>query len=98
MAKRVDDKKRLTRAEIRWSKKARCWYLPINSKRALEFDADLLKRAALRKAIGVLQSIVAQGRAVGFSLRICRKDGAYQKGSAGERTIPKSADPRKSKC
>lgn len=93
----------LTRCEIRWDglgawcllqfaepgKRDRRWARHIDESRPNE-----TKTAFIRRVVLALKLRIENGE-YGFSLRICKKNGDYQ--ARGERTFPRSADPRRSK-
>lgn len=100
-------KQKLTRGEIRWDKQVstwfyrelvgRVWHRNGTSHDPTEQERPTLTKAAfVRAIIDKLKARVAEG-AYGFSLRICDRDGKWIKGDRGEKTIPRSADPKRSK-
>jgi hypothetical protein len=89
-------RKLLTKAEIRWDKKLGRWFCRERKNDVWmrwAYDSDGLgKRLFVRSIVAQLKERVAQGE-YGFSLRILNESGEY----VDERTVPRSADPKKSK-
>lgn len=82
----------LVECEIRWDAGHKCWRFT-GAAFNMSANPGTTKVDFIKEVVSVLHKAVDDKIAAGYTLRICNKAGRYVE----ERTIPRSADPKRSK-